>query len=72
MSEIISQRSRTLEEKINNALIIDKEAGIYKCHRSIFTDPELFELEMENLRGTGRSLPTKVKSPTLAIIILSR
>jgi benzoate/toluate 1,2-dioxygenase alpha subunit len=49
MSEIISQRSRTLEEKINNALIIDKEAGIYKCHRSIFTDPELFELEMENI-----------------------
>ena len=34
-------------EKINQALIVDKAQGIYKCHRGIFTDPELFELEME-------------------------
>jgi benzoate/toluate 1,2-dioxygenase alpha subunit len=36
MSEIISQRSRTLEEKINNALIIDKEAGIYKSSQYLY------------------------------------
>lgn len=49
MSEIISQRTRTLEEKLNNALVVDKQAGIYKCNRNIFTDAELFELEMEHI-----------------------
>ncbi|WP_416414288.1 Rieske 2Fe-2S domain-containing protein [Pantoea sp. App145] len=53
MSEIISLRPRTLKDKINNALIIDKEAGHYKCHRSIFTDPELFELEMKHIFEGG-------------------
>ncbi|WP_025123373.1 MULTISPECIES: Rieske 2Fe-2S domain-containing protein [unclassified Serratia (in: enterobacteria)] len=37
----------TLEEKINNALVIDKEKGIYQCNRAIFTDESLFELEMK-------------------------
>lgn len=37
----------TLEEKINNALVIDKEKGIYRCNRAIFTDASLFELEMK-------------------------
>lgn len=37
----------SLEEKINNALVIDKEKGIYQCNRSIFTDNALFELEMK-------------------------
>ncbi|WP_156292875.1 Rieske 2Fe-2S domain-containing protein [Serratia oryzae] len=37
----------TLEEKINNALVIDKEKGIYRCNRAIFTDESLFELEMK-------------------------
>ncbi len=49
MSEIISQRLRTLEEKLNNALVVDKQAGIYQCNRNIFTDAELFELEMEHI-----------------------
>lgn len=39
----------TLEEKINNALVIDKEKGIYRCNRAIFTDESLFELEMKAL-----------------------
>ncbi len=29
----------TLKDKINNALIVDREKHIYRCHRSIFTDP---------------------------------
>lgn len=49
MSEIISQRLHTLEEKLNNALVVDKQAGIYQCNRTIFTDAELFELEMEHI-----------------------
>lgn len=53
MSEIISERSRTLKEKIKKALFVDKKAGVYKCHRSIFTDPELFELEMKYIFEAG-------------------
>ncbi|WP_431225748.1 Rieske 2Fe-2S domain-containing protein [Serratia sp. L9] len=37
----------TLEEKVNNALVIDKEKGIYQCNRAIFTDESLFELEIK-------------------------
>lgn len=37
----------TLEEKVNNALVINKEKGIYQCNRAIFTDESLFELEMK-------------------------
>lgn len=36
-----------LKAKINNALVIDKEKGIYQCNRAIFTDESLFELEMK-------------------------
>ena len=28
-----------LKDKISNALIVDREKHIYRCHRSIFTDP---------------------------------
>ncbi|KMV67273.1 benzene 1,2-dioxygenase [bacteria symbiont BFo2 of Frankliniella occidentalis] len=43
----LSQKS--VIDKINQALIVDKEKGIYQCHRGIFTDPELFELEMTHI-----------------------
>lgn len=36
-----------LEDVIRNAIDVDKEAGRYRCDRSIFTDKELFELEMK-------------------------
>lgn len=49
MSEKISLRTRTPEEKISAALTVNKDAGIYQCDRSIFTDEELFELEMEHI-----------------------
>uniref|UniRef100_UPI0005B4850C Rieske 2Fe-2S domain-containing protein n=1 Tax=Klebsiella sp. 10982 TaxID=1196034 RepID=UPI0005B4850C len=39
----------TLKDKINNALIVDRENHIYRCHRSIFTDPQLFEFEMKHI-----------------------
>lgn len=38
-----------LKDKINNALIVDRENHIYRCHRSIFTDPQLFEFEMKHI-----------------------
>ncbi|MFU9000791.1 benzoate 1,2-dioxygenase large subunit, partial [Klebsiella pneumoniae] len=39
----------TLKDKINNALVVDRENHIYRCHRSIFTDPQLFEFEMKHI-----------------------
>lgn len=40
-----------LETQINidNLLIEDKEKGDYRVHRSIFTNQELFELEMKHI-----------------------
>ncbi|HGF8722030.1 Rieske 2Fe-2S domain-containing protein [Klebsiella pneumoniae] len=39
----------TLKDKINNVLVVDRENHIYRCHRSIFTDPQLFEFEMKHI-----------------------
>jgi len=35
------------ENIIKKALWIDKDKGIYRCNRKIFTDPDIFELEMK-------------------------
>ncbi len=40
----------TLKDKINNALVVDREKSyLPSCHRSIFTDPQLFEFEMKHI-----------------------
>ncbi|VDY64394.1 2-halobenzoate 1,2-dioxygenase large subunit [Shimwellia blattae] len=49
MNMTVSSSASALKKKIEQALIIDKDAGIYQCNRGIFTDPELFELEMKHL-----------------------
>lgn len=33
--------------KLESSLVEDEQKGIYRCKRDIFTDPELFELEMK-------------------------
>jgi benzoate/toluate 1,2-dioxygenase alpha subunit len=38
-----------VEKLLDSALQDDKEAGIYRCRRDIFTDPALFELEMKHI-----------------------
>lgn len=38
-----------LKDKISNALIVDRQKHIYRCHRSIFTDPQLFEFEIKHI-----------------------
>ncbi|MCS4293179.1 benzoate/toluate 1,2-dioxygenase alpha subunit [Comamonas sp. BIGb0152] len=38
-----------VEQLLETALHDDKEAGIFRCRRHIFTNPELFELEMKYL-----------------------
>ena len=39
----------TLKNKISNTLIVDRENHIYRCHRSIFTDQQLFDFEMKHI-----------------------
>ena len=38
-----------LIDRISNAVVEDKERGIYRCRRDIFTDEALFELEMKHI-----------------------
>lgn len=36
-------------ERIDGALVEDRANGVYRCDRSIFTDPALFDLEIQNI-----------------------
>ena len=36
-----------LEQRARGAVVADAERGIYRCHRSMFTEPAFFELEMK-------------------------
>lgn len=38
-----------LMDRIEGAVVEDQERGLYRCKRDIFTDPELFELEMKHI-----------------------
>ena len=60
----------TLKDKINNALVVDRENHIYRCHRSIFTDQQLFDFEMKHIfEGNWDFLPMKARLPSREIII---
>jgi len=41
--------STDLMERLETAVVEDEANGIYRCRRDIFTDPELFELEMKQI-----------------------
>ncbi len=45
MTEILDHLQATLD----NAVVDDAEAGVYRANRSIFTDEEVFELEMKHI-----------------------
>ncbi|MDX1653885.1 MAG: benzoate 1,2-dioxygenase large subunit, partial [Candidatus Competibacteraceae bacterium] len=38
-----------LEQRVRHAVVADPERGLYRCHRSMFTDPDYFELEMKHI-----------------------
>ena len=38
-----------VENLLNNALQDDPENGVFRCRRDIFTDADLFELEMKHI-----------------------
>lgn len=41
--------SNIMRERLETAVIEDKERGIFRCRRDIFTDEDLFELEMKHI-----------------------
>ena len=50
MNSTVSENSfHGVERLVEDALEDDKEAGIFRCRRDIFTDPDLFELEMKHI-----------------------
>lgn len=42
-----------LIDTLDNAIVDDSEAGVFRCRRDVFTDPDLFELEMKHLFENG-------------------
>ncbi len=38
-----------LKDRLDGAVVEDREAGIYRCRRDIFTDEDMFELEMKHV-----------------------
>ncbi|MDI5935935.1 Rieske 2Fe-2S domain-containing protein [Halomonas kalidii] len=38
-----------LEKRVRGAVVDDAEQGIFRCHRSMFTDREFFDLEMKHI-----------------------
>ena len=39
----------TVLDYLEKAIVDDKESGVFRCRRDIFTDPALFELEMKHI-----------------------
>ena len=39
----------TLKDRLANAVVEDKERGVFRCRRDIFTDETLFDLEMKHI-----------------------
>ncbi|MCJ2141581.1 Rieske 2Fe-2S domain-containing protein [Methylobacterium sp. E-066] len=39
----------TIQDKLGRAVVDDAESGLFRCRRDIFTDPEIFELEMKHI-----------------------
>jgi len=47
MSTVTDQNS--VASRLDSLVIEDAAAGIFRCHRDVFTDPELYDLEMRHI-----------------------
>lgn len=41
--------SVSLRERLETAVVEDEKTGVYRCRRDIFTDPEIFDLEIRHI-----------------------
>ncbi|HDX2367865.1 TPA: Rieske 2Fe-2S domain-containing protein [Escherichia coli] len=46
---VCADKYQDVDKLLEDALQDDKEKGIFRCRRDIFTNPELFELEMKHI-----------------------
>lgn len=46
---VITDKATQLDELLHTAVQDDKEAGVFRCRRDIFTNADLFELEMKHI-----------------------
>jgi benzoate/toluate 1,2-dioxygenase alpha subunit len=53
----MSMKLEQLADKVRNAVVADPETGRYQCDRGIFTDKDLFELEMKYILTGVRVAP---------------
>ena len=42
-------KARQLDDLLNNAVQDDNENGVFRCRRDIFTNADLYELEMKHI-----------------------
>ena len=41
--------TQSLRERLETAVVENPQEGVFRCRRDVFTDPELFELEMKHI-----------------------
>lgn len=41
--------TQTLRERLETAVVENPEQGLFRCRRDVFTDPDLFDLEMKHI-----------------------
>jgi benzoate/toluate 1,2-dioxygenase alpha subunit len=46
---VITDKATQLDELLHTAVQDDKEAGVFRCRRDIFTNADLYELEMKHI-----------------------
>lgn len=39
----------TLRQRLETAVVEDADAGVFRCRRDVFTDPDMFDLEMKHI-----------------------
>ncbi|MGC5799654.1 Rieske 2Fe-2S domain-containing protein [Sphingomonas sp. NFX23] len=45
----MTQSTATLRERLETSVVDDVDAGIFRCRRDVFTDPDMFDLEMTHI-----------------------
>ncbi|GAC54953.1 benzoate 1,2-dioxygenase large subunit [Gordonia amicalis NBRC 100051 = JCM 11271] len=62
MTASVTEHLHHVNSVLGDAVVDDREAGIYRANRRIFTDEDIFELEMKHIfEATGSTSPTRAR-----------
>ena len=65
MTQSLDRVGPSIEKVLSDAVVDDREAGVIKANRRIFTDEEIFELEMKHIfEGNWVYLAHESQSPS--------